>query len=69
MKNVVMKTKTMAGTINWRYDMTYNNMLEIYSAYGKGFDAMCCAFRFGYMQGMKAAKAEQKRKERENGKD
>lgn len=60
-KNVVQKANLMIGQINPHYDMTVNNVKEIHEVYGGSFDTICCSFRFGYLQGMKAAKAEMKR--------
>ena len=60
-KNVVKKADSLIGTINPRYDMTINNVKEIHDMYGGSFETICCSFRFGYMQGMKAAKAEMKK--------
>lgn len=59
-KSAVLKANAIIGTINPRYDMTYRNVREIQETYGGNFDAICCSFRFGYSQGMKAAKAEMK---------
>lgn len=61
MKNVVEKAKTMHGKINPRYDLRVNEIVEIYDTYGGNFDVICCSFKFGYLQGMKAAKAEMKK--------
>lgn len=66
-KNVVQKSNSMIGQINPRYDMTVNNVKEIHEVYGGSFDTICCSFRLGYLQGMKAAKAEMKRRESANG--
>lgn len=60
-KNAVQKANSMIGQINPRYDMTVNNVKEIHEVYGGSFDTICCSFRLGYLQGMKAAKAELKR--------
>ena len=66
-KNVIKKTKNMVGTINPYYDMTFLNMMEIYNAYSKQpFDQICSSFKFGYLQGMKAARAEIERGGRKN---
>ena len=66
-KNVVKHANSLIGTINPRYDMTVNNAREIYDMYGGNLETICCSFRFGYLQGMKAAKAEMKRRESANG--
>ena len=60
-KNAVQKANSIIGQINPRYDMTVNNVKEIHEVDGGSFDTICCSFRFGYLQGMKAAKAEMKR--------
>ncbi len=60
-KNAVQKANSMIRQINPRYDMTVNNVKEIHEVYGGSFDTICCSFRLGYLQGMKAAKAELKR--------
>lgn len=60
-KNAVSKANAIIGTINPHYDMSCENMREIYDTYGGSFDVICCSFRFGYLQGMKAAKAEMKK--------
>ena len=66
-KNVIKKTKNMAEIINPYYDMTFLNMMEIYNAYSKQpFDLICSSFKFGYLQGMKAARAEIERGGRKN---
>ena len=66
-KNVIKKTKDMTGKIDPHYDMTNSNMTELYSAYSKyPYELMCYSFKFGYLQGMKAAKAEMKRREKAN---
>jgi hypothetical protein len=60
-KNAVQKANLMIGQINPHYDMTVNNVKEIHEVYGGSFETICCSFRLGYLQGMKAAKAEMKR--------
>ena len=57
-KSVINKAKEMVEIINPRYDLRYNDIEEIYSIYGGNFDSIYCAFKFGYLQGMKAVKAE-----------
>lgn len=47
--------------MNPHYDMTFSMMHELSKR--KGCDVICDSFLFGYNQGMKAAKAEQKKKE------
>lgn len=57
-EGVITKTKEMTGRINPRYDLKSKDIEEIHSTYGGNFDSICCAFKFGYLQGMKAVKAE-----------
>lgn len=59
--NVISKANSLAGKINPYYNMSLENMREIYNAYGGNFEAISCSFKFGYLQGMKAAKAEMKK--------
>ncbi len=59
MKNSVEKAAEMAEKINGRYDLTMKEMDEMYQEYRHDlFSLIYCAFRFGYMQGSKAVKAE-----------
>lgn len=58
---VVAKVNQLVGKINPRYNLTCENIQEIHREYGGNFESICCAFKFGYLQGMKAAKAEMKR--------
>lgn len=60
-KNTVLKADAMLKKINERYDMQAANAMDIKQAYGGNLESIFCAFRFGYMQGMKAAKAESKK--------
>ena len=60
-KSAVSKANAIIGAINPCYDMTCENIREIYDTYGGSFDVICCSFRFGYLQGTKAAKAEMKK--------
>ena len=50
--------KSTVGQIPSRYDLCANNMNDIYNASNDAFDYITNAFRFGFAQGMKAAKAE-----------
>lgn len=43
------------------YAMRVRHANEIQEAFGGSYDAIYCAFRFGYAQGVKAQKAAQKR--------
>lgn len=52
--NTMKIIKSSVGAINPKYDMTVKNMNDIfYNSQGQ-FDMICNAFKFGYMQGMKA---------------
>ena len=62
-KNTVEKANSMRGMINPHYNMTIVNATEIHDVYGGNFESICCSFRFGYLQGVKAAKAEMRKKE------
>lgn len=60
-KNTMKLIDSSIGCIDDKYDMTYENMEDIRRE-SKGFyDLVCNSFRFGYMQGMKAARAEVKK--------
>ena len=64
-KNVKNVIKSVRGTINPYYDMTSSNVRELYDAYpNQPFELICSSFKFGYLQGMKAARAEMKRREK-----
>lgn len=49
------------GKINPNYDMYVRNIGDIESASKDSYDLICNGFRFGYMQGRKAAMAEMKK--------
>ena len=59
MRNTINNTK---GKINYRYDMSCDNIRQIKRESRDWFDMVNDSFRFGYAQGMKAAKAEMKGK-------
>lgn len=59
MRNTINKTR---GTINSFYDMTFDNLNDIRYQSRDLFTAISDSFTFGYAQGMKAAKAEMKKK-------
>ncbi len=61
MQNVMEKSKSVIGKINPYYDMRMSNVKEIYENSANSFDMICTSFRFGYLQGMKAAKAEMRK--------
>ena len=52
----------MLGKVNNRYDLTANEMNDIYQKYKNDMVGLIgCAFRFGYLQGSKAVKAEMRK--------
>jgi len=54
------KIQGVADIINPRYGMRFSHISTIYENSTGAFDMICKSFRFGYLQGMKAAKAEMK---------
>ena len=62
-KSVIEKAESMVGKINKRYIPSAGEIAELYDGSDDWFHAVCNGFRYVYMQGMKAAKAEQRRKE------
>lgn len=59
-RNTMKLIKQSVGFINGKYDMCVENMDDIRRESNDSYDLICNGFRFGYMQGMKAAKAEMK---------
>lgn len=59
-RNTLQLIERSAGSINARYDLCAENITDIHKASNDAYDMICNGFRFGYMQGMKAAKAEMK---------
>lgn len=59
-KNTMKLIETSVGAINIRYDLCAENIMDIKNASRDMYDLICNGFRFGYMQGLKAAKAEMK---------
>ncbi len=55
-KSVLEKVESIK--INPHYDMTVENMYEIYRNGKNIFNVIMLSFNFGYFQGMKAAKSE-----------
>ncbi len=53
--DVVKKSEDMLGKIDDRYDMTIPEIRDIVEHYTDIVGAICCAFRYGYLQGTKAA--------------
>ena len=60
--NVMKKIQDMWGKINIYYDMDIEDMEKIYISSNDGFSLISNAFTFGYIQGMKAQKAKDKKK-------
>jgi hypothetical protein len=62
---VVRKTMNLVeksqGNINPNYDMYASNIEDIEKASNNIYEMICNGFRFGYMQGKKAAMAEMKK--------
>lgn len=57
-KNTMKLVESSVGVINIRYDLCAENITDIKDASHDIYDLICNGFRFGYMQGLKAAKAE-----------
>lgn len=57
-KSVKEKVETSKIKINPRYDANYAEMLELCSCDESLLDKVALAFRYGYIQGAKAFKAE-----------
>ncbi len=62
MKDLINKLNSSVGQINPRYDATYQDIEAINNAANNKFDLISLGFRFGYMQGTKAALAKQRKK-------
>lgn len=60
--NAIEKAEGMAEKIDKRYSISLTQITELSKYYHGRFEYGLALFRLGYMQGMKAAKAEQKRK-------
>ena len=59
-KSVIEKAESMTGRINKRYALSTNEAFEVYEKTSGPIEAIALSFRYGYMQGMKATKAEMK---------
>jgi len=57
-KNVYERSKNMIGAININYGMDASEFNDIYKNSPGKYEAIMASFRFGYMQGKKAAQAE-----------
>lgn len=66
MKNILDKIKAAEGTINPKFDMGIYSMRDIIENSKDNNDIAYYGFRYGYMQGVKAAKHESKVKTIEN---
>lgn len=60
--SVMKKIQEMRGKINIYYDMDIEDMEKIYNSSNDDFSLISNAFTFGYIQGMKAQKAKDKKK-------
>lgn len=61
-KNAVEKAESMRGKIPEGYQLNTNQIVEFYKAYSSDwFGLIVNSFRFGYLQGMKAEKANAKK--------
>ncbi len=61
-KNTMKVADSALGKVNPKYDLTQKNWIDIVESSGNLFDAAKNGFRFGYMQGVKAARAERRAK-------
>lgn len=66
-KSVIEKAESMVGKINKRYLLSASEVAELYNGSEDWFHAICNSFRYGYMQGVKAAKTEMKKSSAVNG--
>lgn len=60
--NVMKKIQEMRGNINPYYDMDIQDMMKISNSTDERFLLVSNAFTFGYIQGMKAQKAKDRKK-------
>ena len=49
------------GNINSRYDLCLKNAVDIEKASANSYEMIANGFRFGYMQGLKAAQAKRRK--------
>lgn len=61
-KNVMETVRSQRGIINPKYDMTIKNIDVIREQSRDTCDMICNSFCFGYIHGLKAAKAEMRKK-------
>ena len=60
-KNIVEKAELVKGKINHHYSISIGEAIEIEEKSDGILEIISNSFAFGYMQGMKAAKAEMKK--------
>lgn len=60
-KNAIKLIEASTEKINVAYEMSIGNMTEIYEASSTPFEMISNSFAFGYMQGMKAARAKMRK--------
>lgn len=60
--NVMKNIQEMKGKINPNYDMSIENIQTLVNNSDEGSDLVSNAFTFGYIQGMKAQKAKDRKK-------
>ena len=60
-KSVIEKAESMIGKINPYYTLKSDELMELHNGSKDWFHAIVNSFRYGYMQGVKAAKAEMKK--------
>ncbi len=58
----VEKAESMKGKIDPKFSIGCNQFMEVQAHYGNSFETGLAFFRLGYMQGMKAAQAEARKK-------
>lgn len=59
-EDIMEAIKSTTESISPCYDMSIRNMKDIYENSKNSYDLIFNGFRFGYLQGMKAAKDEMK---------
>lgn len=59
-KNTMQLVRAANDAINIRYDIGAEHVIDIKNANTNIFSMIIDGFKFGYMQGLKAARAEQK---------
>lgn len=59
-KNAMKVVESALGKVNPKYDLTQKNWVDIVEFSKDPVEAVQNGFLFGYMQGMKAAKAERR---------